>query len=240
MSQSWYEDWFNEDYLRLYAYHDQEEAERHITFLIEKAGLRGSEKILDLGCGSGRHLLAFAKRGYSVVGVDASEVLLREAKTQLEGQNLSARLVRGDLFELGSLGEFDLVISMFTSFGYSDDDQVNASVFNTVRENLRQGGQFFLDYLHPDQVKRTLIPYEEKEVNGKKVVIEKEIVEDRVIKSIIFPDRTYHEKVKLYTREQIEGMVAESGFKVLHCWNDYQGNPWRHDGDRQLFHAIVI
>ena len=83
-----------------------------------------------------------------------------------------------------------------------------------------------MDYLHPSKVKRTLVPYEERQVNGETVKIEIKIVGDRVIKTITYPERTYHEKVKLYTRDQIEKMLSSNGLQVVQVWNDYLGNAW--------------
>jgi len=89
--------------------------------------------------------------------------------------------------------------------------------------------------LHPHQVKRDLISEKEIDVGDETVVIKKRIEGDIVIKNIIFPGRAYEEKVKLYSRSDIEKMLDENQLKVLNVWNDYEGNPWKEEGDRQLF-----
>nr|NGX43184.1 hypothetical protein [Chlamydiota bacterium] len=151
----WYKKWFNEDYLKLYSYRSAEEAEQQVNFVIHALKLKGDEKILDLGCGKGRHSLELAKKGYKVLGIDISEYLIDEAKKCLKMvPSKHLRFQIGDMYHLEHLGTFDVVLNMFTSFGYFDDDKDNAKVFQIVRDHLQSGGKFFLDYLHPAQVRK--------------------------------------------------------------------------------------
>lgn len=237
-NKPWFYRWFNEDYLKLYAYRSPEEAEQHVNFLVKALSLQGNEKILDLGCGMGRHTLALAKRGYNVLGIDISEFLIKQAEEELvRSQSLKAAFLVRNMYHLEDVGLFDVIINMFTSFGYYEDDKENARVFSVVKDHLKSEGKFFLDYLHPAQVRRNLVPYEERQVNDEKVIIERSIDGDRVIKTITFPNRSYEEKVKLYDRKQIETMLAANGLTVEKVWDDYSGTPWVEDGNRQLFFA---
>lgn len=237
----WFHHWFNRDYLKLYSHRDPKEALGHVDFLTRSIDLRGDEKILDLGCGMGRHSIELAKKGFEVVGVDLSSYLIKKGQKELENfPNVKAKLIVGDMFHIVDMEPFDVVINMFTSFGYFPDDGENARVFEVVKNQLKPGGKFFLDYLHPFQVIRDLKDFEDKVLDGEKIEISRRIEGDRVIKTIVFsdPERKYQEKVKLYTRDQIEGMLSAYSLKVLDVWNDYEGNPWREDGDRQLFYCV--
>lgn len=237
----WYRNWFNEDYLKLYAHRTLEEAKQQVEFLEKALELKGDEKILDLGCGMGRHSIAFAIKGYTVTGVDASEYLIKQAKHKLaENPTLPVTFIHADIKESPPIGTFDLIISMFTSFGYFDEDKDNQEILSIVRKHLNPGGQFFLDYLHPFHVKKTLKPYEKKTVEGESVEIKIKIENDMAIKNITFPERRYQERVKLYARNQIQRMLQAVGFVTVDVWNDYQGNPWRPDGERQLFRVKIL
>lgn len=240
MDTHWFHRWFNEDYLNLYAYRDPAEAVVQSAFIIKALDLQGDEKILDLGCGTGRHVIEFAKRGFNVTGIDVSAYLIEQGKKVLQDSDLDATLIVADMFDLPDLGLFDVVLNVFTSFGYFPQDEQNARVFDAVRSHLRPDGKFFLDYLHPAQVIRNLIPFEVKEVGEERVEITKRIEGGRILKTIVFshPKREYVEKVKLYTRSQIEEMLSAHSLQVQEVWNDYDGSPWRDDGDRQLFFVI--
>lgn len=234
----WYLKWFNEDYEKFYAHRDPEEAEKQVDFIIRSLKVKKNARVLDLGCGMGRHCFAFANRGYEVVGIDLSSYLIGKAREQLK-QNpaLSIQFELGPIEEIKAIGPFDLVINIFTSFGYYTCDADNANVFCAVRQYLSKGGKFFFDYLHPSEVKRGLIPYEERQIADETVEIHKNIEGDRIIKTMIFPGRTYREKVKLYCRKTIEEMLSHHRLRVIQVWNDYEGHPWKKNGDRQLFYC---
>lgn len=57
-----------------------QQTEQQVDFLVRTLNLRGDEKILDLACGYGRHALSFARRGFSVTGVDLTPAYIEDAK----------------------------------------------------------------------------------------------------------------------------------------------------------------
>src|SRR5215510_6604666 len=78
---AWFEAWFDTpDYHRLYAGRDDCEAEKFVAALV--AWLRPSleARMLDLGCGSGRHARALARRGFDVTGLDLAASSIHEAQ----------------------------------------------------------------------------------------------------------------------------------------------------------------
>ncbi len=236
----WFNKWFNEDYLLLYSHRSGEEAKEHVAFIQNQLQLSGNERVLDLACGAGRHSLSFARKGFDVVGVDLSGVLINRAKEEAaKFPNACIEFKVADLFHLPQMGKFDLIINLFTSFGYFEDDRLNQEFFHIVRSHLHEKGQFFLDFLHPFAVRANLIESEEKWINDELVQIKRSIQDDCVVKTIQFPGRTYQEKVKMYNRAQIEKMIQNAYMSVVSVWNDYDGNPWKEQGDRQLFRCML-
>ena len=67
-----------------------EDANRQVDFLIKQLHLKGTEKILDLACGFGRHSLEFARRGYDVTGIDITPAYIDYANEQAKKENLNA------------------------------------------------------------------------------------------------------------------------------------------------------
>ncbi|HEX8689144.1 MAG TPA: class I SAM-dependent methyltransferase, partial [Solirubrobacterales bacterium] len=83
----------------------------------------GSERILDLACGIGRHSLELRRRGFEVVGLDISEELLEIARREAEAQSLEVSFMQADLRELDLTEEFDLVLSLNDgAVGYFETD----------------------------------------------------------------------------------------------------------------------
>ncbi len=236
---AWYEAWFNKDYLKLYAYRDRKEAQAHVEFVRSKLAMPKGSRVLDLGCGAGRHTLWLAEHGYDVVGIDRSETLIAEAKLAAQRHGLGdLELHIGDMRHLDSYGSFDYILSFFTSFGYFETPEEDATVLKSVAAALRSGGHFVLDFLHPDQVKRNLVLEETRDIDGETVRIERSIREGVAIKRITFPTRSYEERVRLYTRAEVEAMLGGAGLSVVNVWSDYSGNPWTEQGPRQIFHAL--
>lgn len=234
----WYQNWFNRDYLNLYGHRDQQEAEEQVEFIIKALDLLPGSRVLDLGCGTGRHALAFARRGLPAVGVDISPYLIQETKKHLETSPfLPLQFHIGDMRSLPNLGHFDLVISMFTSFGYFKTEKEDHLVLANVRNCLLPAGKFFLDYLNPNYVRTHLIAQEEQKVAGEPVTIKRKIDKGYIIKDISFPGRKYQERVRLYEHNQLQKMLEAQQFQIIASWSNYQGTVWHEQGERQLFYC---
>ena len=82
--------------------------------IIEKSG-----RLLDMGCGTGRHLLRFAQKGCEVTGVDLSQEMLNVARRKLDAHGLDARLERADITEMDTLPDnhYDYAVCMFSTLG---------------------------------------------------------------------------------------------------------------------------
>src|SRR5262249_36568691 len=81
--------------------------EQEIGFLVDALELAPGRRVLDVGCGPGRHALALSRRGIDVVGVDLSEDFVGLARDAAEAEGLSARFEVGDVRELAHEGDFD-------------------------------------------------------------------------------------------------------------------------------------
>jgi SAM-dependent methyltransferase len=103
---------------------------------------RGDERILDLGCGTGRHTLALTQRGFSVVGVELLEVNVAAAEDAARAQGLQAEFVPADLRDLDYDEEFDIVVNLNDGgLGYFESDDENLRTFEVVARALRRGGR---------------------------------------------------------------------------------------------------
>ena len=221
----WFEQWFGEEYLRAYPHRDDDDAERLVRLLGELGVAGPGERVLDLGCGPGRHAAALARRGAHVVGLDLSLPLLSAAR-----RRRAEPLVRGDMRRLPfGTKAFDVVLNLFTSFGYFESDEEHGLVVREVARVLRPGGRFVLDFLNAPAVRAGLVPRDESRSGGTTVVQERRISDDGrfVTKSIHVSgiSRTFTERVRLYERADLERMLATSGMRLETAAGDYDGAP---------------
>jgi ubiquinone/menaquinone biosynthesis C-methylase UbiE len=141
----WYEDFFDEDYMRFHLRGGATHAKRapaECDFVARALELKPGDRILDLCCGQGRHAVELAKRGFQVTGADLSEHLLSLAKKAAQEAGVDVRFHRCDMRELPWDAEFDAVINMWTSFGYLESDEEDEKVLRAVHRALRPGGRF--------------------------------------------------------------------------------------------------
>jgi SAM-dependent methyltransferase len=148
-SAPWWEQFFDEDYVHLWATVSKGGEEEAAT-LWRILGLSAGARVLDAGCGFGRVSLSLARLGARVLGVDQSATLLAEAERRRE--NVSAeqlRYVRHDLREPLADSSFDVALSLFSSLGYGDESD-DAAILTTLARALRPGGKVAVDTMHRD------------------------------------------------------------------------------------------
>ncbi len=234
----WFEQWFGEEYLQLYPHRDDEDARQLAALLARYAPYEG-RRVLDLACGSGRHAARFAERGARVVGFDLSMPLLVRARHR---RGPAMALVRGDKRRLPFRDRsFDLVVNLFTSFGYFADDAEHRAVLEGAAAALSAGGTFVLDYLHADAVRTNLVPHEEREVGEQRIAVERRISDDDrfVIKEIhlVNDGRSFVERVRLFSPQELEAMLTDAGLTVRERLGDYRGGPLGTDAPRAILIA---
>lgn len=226
----WYADWFGRDYVAVYAHRDANEAVRQIN-LVEKV-LRPAQgaRVLDLCCGSGRHSIELAKRGYRVCGTDLSAELLDRARTDAKNAETSIDFVRGDMRCAIGDRSFDLVLNFFTSFGYFDTDAENSRVLEAIHASLRPGGHWLIDYLNRDYVIANLVPSDEQRIGDMHIRQQRWIdtVRGRVEKILTVTDgdssRTYRESVRMYSFSELRTMFGEAGLRINAVFGDFDGH----------------
>lgn len=229
----WFEEWFGDEYLRLYPHRDLAEAERAVGLILERTGFVPGWRVLDVACGAGRHARAFEAAGARCVGVDLSAALLRLARSVTD-----APLVRADMRALPVRpGVMDLTVNLFTSFGYFAQDAEHAAAVREMIETLRPGGWFAIDFLNAAAVRARLVPRETVTLDGQPIAVRRSVSPDGryVRKAIQAPGgRRFTERVRLFAPDEIAGMLSDAGVTVRHRLGDYDGTPLRLDSPRTI------
>lgn len=110
-----------------------------------------AKSVLDLGCGTGRHDLLLAERGYETTGVDLSADMLAVAMAPissldaLPSSGASLSFHQGDIRSIRLDRRFDAVVSLFHVISYQATNEDLRQAFSTAREHLAPGGVFIFD-----------------------------------------------------------------------------------------------
>jgi len=235
--KDWYRHWFGNEYLTVYAHRDEEEARSLVNLIEKNIPLNPDHRIMDLCCGQGRHALLLASRGYRVVGVDLSRTLLELAKFNADPLK-SPRFIQADMRTLPFSGQFDVLLNLFTSFGYFEQDRENMQVFEQFYQVLRPHGYFVFDYLNVQHVVENLVEYQSEQSDGNRIDLERKIKDKRVEKKITLNKdgrlSEFFESVKMYQPDEIFNMLKMAHLKIVNIFGDYSGIPYEINTPRLL------
>jgi SAM-dependent methyltransferase len=220
-SKPWFEEVFDEDYLRTLPFMRADQTLREVEFISDALRLGPGAEILDIACGYGRHAIELVQRGYNVTGLDLSLPLLIRAADEAQRRALSVNFVHADMREMAFEKQFDGAYSMLTSFGYFDED-TNLRVAERIGRALKPGARFLLDVVNRDYVVSDLPVRVWWEGTGCVVLEEVDFNfhTSRIVthRSIVFEDGRQLEQeisVRAYSLHEIGRLLRQAGFRVM-------------------------
>jgi len=245
MINNWFEHWFDSPlHEQLYAKRDAEEANRLAELISGHIPVDVYPRLLDLACGRGRHSINFANRGYRVTGVDLAPTAISRAKAKaaLAGVDIDFRV--GDM-RVPLDETFDVVVNLFTSFGYFTDEAENELPIAAMAKMVRPGGQIWIDFLNPDVLRDNLVPSDEGSIPDWSYKIKRWIEDGAVRKEIhLVQDATgdeqiFTEYVKLLELEWFEAVSSKYGLKMQTVYGDYDGNPYESTRSQRMIMKLI-
>ncbi len=127
-------------------------AERQVDLLEQVLELGSESRVLDVGCGGGRHAILLQERGYRVTGVDLCDALLDLARQRWDERHRGQPgpvFVAGDMRSLPVEGDFDAAVLMDVALGVFSDEADNLMALAEVADRLRPGGRLVLELYNP-------------------------------------------------------------------------------------------
>lgn len=237
-NEPWFRTQFGERYLD--AVRDQlrpEWAGQQVEFIEKAVGLKPNDHILDLCCGDGRHAVALAQRGYRLTGLDLDAAMLRDAAQAAERAGVKVQWILGDMRDIPGISEYDVVLNLFTAFGYFESDEEDQKVLEGIARSLKPGGRLFLNTVNREWLLRQFQARDwERLDDGSMRFIERQIDLEQgrnfVTESWYYPDgrrKTMFHILRLYTLTELRRMCSEVGLQLTDVYGDFDGGPYGLD-----------
>jgi SAM-dependent methyltransferase len=230
---AWYQSFFGQDYLDVYAYQfTDERAKKETEFAAKALELMPGDRVLDLCCGQGRHAVLLASMGIEVTGLDLSEQYLRLTEDAARAHKVSLATVHADMRDIPFEGHFDAIVNMFSSFGYLESEAEDAKVLDSIHRALKPGGRVLLDLLNRDWVVDNYIQNDwHREADGTLYLEHRELdlltSRNHVTFTAISPDGKQREivghHIRLYTLREVAGMLEAAGLRFGAVYGGFDG-----------------
>ena len=222
--KQWFEEWFDSAYYhRLYSNRNDTEAATFTTRLSHYLNLKEHSKILDFACGKGRHSINLNNLKMNVIGVDLSSESIYYAK---KFENNFLKFYKHDIRHIAWVNYFDVVLSLFTSFGYFSHPHEDLKVLKNCYVALKKNGYFVLDFFNAQTTVQNLILEEIVVRDGLQFNIGRALEHGFITKTIDFEDNgalySFKEKVRCLYPETILDYLEKTKFEVIKIWGSYQ------------------
>ena len=233
----WFTSWFDTPYYHiLYKSRDTKEAEKFIDNLEEKLKFQSSELYCDMACGKGRHAIYLNAKGYHVVGLDLSPNNIKSAKS---AENTRLEFHEHDIREVYQTDAFDVMLNLFTSFGYFENQEENQKAIVAMARSIKPGGTLVLDYMNSRKAIEGFHTHYQKTVDDIQFDINKRIELGYIYKNISFEIKKnkhqYEERVKLLFLEDFMHFFEKAGLELKELYGDYELKPYQDlDSDRMI------
>jgi SAM-dependent methyltransferase len=211
--------------------------------LLDRLRVSAGARVLDVPCGFGRHSVELARCGYRVTGMDISGRLLAQARRQAAEQKLEVEFRRGDMRRLNYRNRFDLVLNLFTSFGYFGDAE-DARVLKRFYRALRPRGWLALHVVNRDFVVRLYRPRQRSKLKNGFVLEENGHLDlgSSILRTEWIARRGGRRwrgvtRLRLYSCHELVRMLAAAGFGKVQAFGGFAGEPLTMDSWWQLLLA---
>ena len=215
---------------------------READFLIEELGLPPRSRILDIGCGTGRHAIELAKRGYRVTGVDISSGMLSEAEKAAEKAGVFVEWIHADATRFRSSRRFDAAICLcegaFSLLGMEDDPiQHDLAILRNIHNTLKPGTTLILTA--PNGFAKIRRHTQADVESGKfdpLTLVETLTVDWSTPKG----KRSVRVKERGYLPQDLRQLCHQAGFEVEHIWGGTAGNWGRRTIDLDEMEIMMV
>ena len=196
---------------------------------------------LDLCCGPGRCSIALAQAGFKVTGVDRTKFLLDKARAKARAAKTKIEWIQMDMRDFIRADNFDLVLSMSTSFGYFDNKNEDLQVLRNMLTSLRPGGVFLIEVMGKEHLANIFRPTTfDLLPDGTKLVQRHEIFDDwtRIRNEWILirkgKAKSFRFHHTVYSGQELKDRMEQVGFACVRLYGNFDGDEYGTNAHRLI------
>ncbi len=231
-------EWFENEmfWSELYSYLFSEEklsaAEEEINKVFALVEFQGGT-VVDLCCGPGRHTVVLAKKGCQVTAVDRTQFLLDKAQERARNAGVEVEWVLEDMRDFVRPNSYDLVLNMFTSFGYFENKEDDMKVLHNIHQSLKPGGICFFEMMGKEVLARLFHPTTSVKLQDGSLIVQRHEIFDEWSRIrnewILIKDdhaasfNFYH---TLYSGQELKDRLLRAGFNRVNLFGNLDGEEY--------------
>lgn len=219
-----------------------ERSEREVAQLLDLLQPTGPLCILDLPTGFGRHANRLAARGHRVTGMDLTQGFLDRARADATELASTAEYLQGDMTSLNAVKRYDLILNLYTSFGYHDDAAC-AEIIQRFARALVPGGRLVIETMHLGGLLQRWQNSSCSQVEDDLMIDQSTFdpvagrVQTRRTTIVNGERRTASFFVRLFTPPEFTAMCRSAGLVIERWCDGLSGKPLQRDSYRLLLVA---
>lgn len=214
-------------------------------------------RILELGCGTGRVLLTLAEKCGYIHGLDLSEAMVAVCRRKLTAAGISptkAQVAVQDITDFALHQTFDVIIAPYRVLQNLETDAAVIGLFRCIRQHLAPGGSCILNvfrpYADPETLRREWCTEQEtlewevaveggrvtchdrrQRMDPEKMILYPELIYRRYRGEELAEEATLKIAMRCYYPEEFVQLILKQGFRVLHQWGGYHGEPYEQGSE---------
>jgi len=213
-------------------------APSEVQHIVRLLGLEPGQKICDLCCGVGRHSAELARRGFAVTAVDRTRRYLESARGRARDGAPGIEFVREDMRDFCRPDSFDVVLNLFTSFGYFGARADDRRVVENAYRSLRPGGRLLIDVIGKEIIARIFLPRNWHPTDDGFVLYERKVadnwsqIENRWILIEDGRQREWNFSHRVYSAVELCTLLNDSGFTNIQAYGELDGAAYDEKAER--------
>jgi len=226
----WTRDYFERGYAQRWALRaPSDQVREEVKGLWTLLQLSPASRVIDVGCGHGKHALALAGRGGEVIGLDFATALLDRARQLAVELGVPVRWIRGDMRQVPLRSGCAHAVTLCDAFGFFDSDEEHDAVLREAARILIPGGRLAIKVVNGGMVLDDFRETERQELEGVAISITNTLTHDppRLTQRVSIRgargDGEYERRQRLYRADELCAVVTRGGFSKVDAYAGADG-----------------